>query len=200
MEFAFVALSHIPDEESISLFRSYLDPEQPIYRNLMKPEYARSAHSEVLKVLELRLSWSETPSDELLLEYFRRHYISSGIELPIVPAGLLMRNRSDGAPSTATLIAELASPAVRQKLIKWQRDAIDKHLQTDPTGKILKPVCRFSGCSLLELDSLKNLGLNIIARPEDYIQAATDWILDAEKYQMEKVSRSIALYCGETMY
>jgi hypothetical protein len=47
---------------------------------------------------------------------------------------------------------------------------------------------------------LKNLGLNIIASPEDYIQAATDWILDAEKYQMEKVSRSIALYCGETMY
>lgn len=187
----------------VSLFRDYLNPQHPIYLNPVEPEFAGLLFPRVERILEFRLPWSENPSEEMLLDYILRYYISSGIVYPLVPIGLL---RSDSEipnlPSAPTLIADLASLNVRQKLVEIQKSAIDKILQTDRSGRCLKSVCWFHWFPWGSPDdnNLKKLGMTIIAEQDDYVHAATNWIMNAEKYRGELVRRSIAYYMSENMY
>lgn len=195
IEFAFVGLSHIPDDESISLFRDYLNPQFPIYLNPVVPDFAGLLFPRVKRILDFRLPLSENPSEEMLLDYFRRYYISSGNVYPLVPAGLLRSNAEVlHLPSSATLIAELASLKVRQKLVELQRIIIDKILETDQ-----KPDWRFLNMPPDD-SNLTKLGMKIIVGQDDYVNAVIDRIMHAEKYRRELVGRSISYYMRENMY
>lgn len=195
LELALVGLSHIPDGRALDLIRAYASPEHAVYQTERQPGWLSK---ELLTKSQQRLFWLEH-GEAGFLDLMKRFYLARDRTQVESPAFKLPENYRPSlylaqyytTTYTPDFLVEFSTEAQRKALAEEQREGMREFLKLVPEDKLASlnwP--RFMLWNRRPRDSRIGWGLHylkgvtVINDEEDYLFAATDWLLNPQRYRL----------------
>lgn len=211
IEMAIIGLSHIPNVHAIDLIKGYADDHHPAYlksdlefaqEQQTKITHEQLTKKELLTKSRQRLRILEREENVSFVDVMKEFYATSalhklelqGVKLPedFVPTLFVGKQYHTSAPD---FIAEFATPSERNTLAAIQRVGMRQLLEVITSDMLIVDVSVhwpsfmrwykrpldsriFNSPSVFYLE-----GVQIHNDAEDYLFAATDWILNPEGYR-----------------
>lgn len=200
VELATIGLSHIPDRRAAELVGAIADPVHPIYGSsdqvfalagLSKKELlTKSAQRSLIMAPKAGNSFIDIMKRFYLLPPAREWNVGSGITIPaIMGTPELFETGNYCVTRAPDFIAEFATESDRAELARIQTNGVCEFLEAVPmdsgvsTGwpqfmlwqKRVMDSRNFTGENVL--------GVQVVNDKDDYIFAATDWLLNPQDYR-----------------
>lgn len=199
LELALIGLSHIPDKHAVDLIRGYTDPHHPVYAREREAFFGYMGPTELLTKSQQRLFLLEHEGKGVLVETMKRFYLVReraeieipGITLPDNYTPSLFVASYYTTTHAPDFLVEFSTEADRRLLADIQKEGMSAFMSVVPEETLARrnwprfmlwgPRPRDSRVSTTShyLESV-----TVVNDEEDYLFAATDWLLNPEHYRL----------------